>query len=215
MRPMNGVWTWPTRVIAIGALGVVMALTFGCRKSSSQQKEEKREELNVLEESELKRQEAVASNRRRYEEAKQLIAQRKYDEAWAEFEAVAKADPEIAFEFEMYKSENLPESLFRVADDLSSLKKRQFQEAYRTLAFVRDHIEKKRATAEKKIVYLKRLKAADDRYVTALRLIEAYERVKGMKYLDEVRDDYKDTPYYDLAVKKLHELELHDDRPGH
>jgi len=81
------------------------------------------------------------------------------------------------------------------------------------LVFVRDHIEKKRATAEKKIDYLKRLKAADDRYFTGLMLIKNFERVRGVALIEEVRDNYQDTPYYDLAVTKLVELDTTDDRP--
>jgi len=215
------------RGAVLGAVVLAVACTLGCRKSRTEQERERHEDLDALQESEIRRQEAVAANRREYEEGKLLIAERRYDEAWAKFEKAAAADENIALEFTIYKAESLPSRLFRLADELSKIKSYQFNaasrrrvqqnfnEAYRTLVFVRDHIEKKRATAEKKIDYLKRLKAADDRYYAGLNLIENYERVRGIALIEEVRDNYKDTPYYDLAIAKLVELDTTDDRPGH
>jgi hypothetical protein len=208
-----------SRGIVIGGLAVALAFAPGCRKSKTAREEEERKQRNLLEESKVKEQETVASNRQQYDRAKELIAQRKYDEAWAQFQDVIARDPKIKFEFEMYASENLPEQLFRVADDLAKITrgqfeagnrarvKERFQEANRTLVFVRDHIEKKRARAEEKIKYLEHLWGADQRLAKALWYLDVgHEYAEGVRLLEEVRDNYKDTPYYDLAIKKLIEV---------
>jgi hypothetical protein len=195
------------RELMVGVVGLAMALSLGCRKSKGAKGEEQREELNRQQERELRAQQTSAANRRQYEQAKELIGQRRYDEAWKEFEDVAARDETIKFEFDVYKSETLPEQLFQVADTLASIKYEQFSEAYRALAFVRDHIEKKRAKAERKIAELKHLKRGHDLYKGALARINAYQRAEGIRMLEEVRDNYSDTPYGDMAILRLHELE--------
>jgi hypothetical protein len=208
-----------SRGLAIGGLAVVLALAPGCRKSKTARTEEEREQRNLLDESKVKEQETVASNRQQYDRGKELIAERKYDEAWAQFQDVIARDERIKFEFEMYSSENLPEQLFRVADDLAKIQRGQFdpanrarvrerfQEANRTLVFVRDHIEKKRPRAEEKIKSLEHLWGADQRLAKALWCLDAgHEYAEGVRLLEEVRDNFKDTPYYDLAIKKLIEV---------
>jgi len=47
----------------------------------------------------------------------------------------------------------------------------------------------------------------------ALQLIEQYKRAEGIRLFEEVRDNYKGTPYYDLAVTKLVELQPPEDGP--
>lgn len=222
---MRSAWIRTGHGLAIGAVSVALVLGFGCRKSKTRQEEEEREAQNRLQEGKMKEQDTESGNRQQYERAKQLIGQRKYDEAWKEFEDLKKRDDKIGFEFDIYKSETLPSQLFRVADGLAKIKSYQFQPAQRrrvqenfneallTLAFVRDHIEKKRGEAAKKIKYLRKLKAGDDKYWMGLQLIEQYKRAEGIRMLEEVRDNYKGTPYYDLAVTKLVELQPPEDGP--
>ncbi len=222
---MRSAWIRTGHGLVVGVLGVVLLFAFGCRKSKTRQEEEAHEAENRLQESEMRRQAGEAGNRQQYEGAKQLIGQRKYDEAWKQFEDVSNRDAKIGFEFELYRSETLPSQLFRVADELAKIKSYQFEaasrkrvnynfhEAMRTLVFVRDHIEKKRGEAEKKIKYLRKLKAGDDKYWMALQLIEQYKRAEGIRMLEEVRDNYKGTPYYDHAVRKLVELQPPEEGP--
>lgn len=222
---MRSAWIRTGHGLAIGAVSVALVLGSGCRKSKTRQEEEEREAQNRLQEGKMEEQEAESGNRQQYERAKQLMGQRKYDEAWKQFEDVSNRDPKIGFEFDIYKSETLPSQLFRVADELAKIKPYQFKPAYRkrvnynfneamlTLAFVRDHIEKKRGQAEKKIKYLRKLKAGDDKYWMALQLIEQYKRAEGIRLFEEVRDNYKGTPYYDFAVRKLVELQPPEDGP--
>ncbi len=204
---MKSGWAHGARLVAIGAIGVAMVFALGCRKSKTKHEEERREELNRLRARELKRQEAVVSSRQQYEHAKELLAERKYDEAWEEFEDAAGHDEAIDFEFDVYKSEKLPEELFRVADDLQSIENERFNEAYRTLLFVRDHMEKKRAKAQDKINELIHRRDGHNLYKGALKRIDAYQRAEGIRMLEEVRDNYHDTPYGDKAIQKLRKLQ--------
>lgn len=195
------------RALAIGVVGLAMVFALGCRKSKSARDEESREELNRQREAELRAQEASAANRQQYEHAKELIAQRRYDEAWKEFEDVADRDENIKFDFDLYKSENLPEQIFRTADDLASVENERFLEAYRALTFVRDHMDKKRAKADRKIRELQHRKQGHDLYKRALRKANTYQQPDAIRMLKEVRDNYGDTPYGDMAIQKLRQLD--------
>ena len=175
--------------LAIGVVGLAMLFALGCRKSKSARDEESREELNKQREAELRLQEASAANKQQYEHAKELVAQRKYDEAWKEFEEVAGRDENIEFDFDLYKSENLPEQIFRTADNLASVENERFVEA--------------------KIKELQHRKQGHDLYKRALRKARTYQQPEAIRMLKEVRDNYGDTPYGDLAIQKLRQI----DRP--
>jgi hypothetical protein len=203
---MKGTSRQVARGLAIGVVGLAMVFALGCRKSKSARDEARREELNKQRENELRAQEASSANRQQYEHAKQLIAQRRYDEAWKEFEDVAARDENIKFDFDLYKGEALPEQIFRTADKLSSVENERFSEAYRALTFVRDHIDKKRAKAERKIRELQHRKSGHDLYKRALVKAKTYQRAEALRMLEEVRDNFGDTPYGDMAIQRLREL---------
>jgi hypothetical protein len=209
---MKMLWISGARMLVVAAVSIAVVFGLGCRKSKTQRGEEQREEVEQLQERKFTRQETEAADRQQYDHAKALIAQRKYDEAWKELEEVAARNDKLAFEFDLYKNEQLPAQLFRVAEDLSSVEKEQFSEAYRALAFVRDHIEKKRPAAEKRISALRHLKQGHDLYKGALQRIDAYQHADAIRMLEEVCNNYKDTPYYDKAVILLKQLKPPEQR---
>jgi hypothetical protein len=199
-------WIDAVPIVVVAAVSAAVLFGAGCRKSKTQQAEEQHEKTEQLQERKFNYEDTEAADRQQYDGAKALIAQRRYDEAWQQFEEVAARNKKLAFEFDLYRKEQLPSQLFRLADDLSSVEKEQFSEAYRALAFVRDHIDKKRPAAEQKISALRHLKQGHDLYKGALRRIDAYQHAEAVRMLEEVRDNYKDTPYCDKAITLLKQL---------
>jgi len=200
----------------VGVLGVTIMLSPGCRKSKAQLDEERRQERQGLSERRAAREQVEASVQRQYDEARELAEQGDYEsleEAWKKLDELAAEDEQIAFQFDLYKSEKLPSQVFKKVNELSSVDQERFNEANRLLRFVAENMDKKREEANRRISRIRHLEDASKTYRNAEALAGVHrtnQRAMAIEGFKKVRDQYPDTPYADMAIVQLTNLERPD-----
>jgi hypothetical protein len=214
---MRTVWTLVARGAGVGLLGVAVALAPGCRKSKAQLEQERLEQQRALTERKAAQEQAESTIQREYDAARRLAEKgdsESLETGYKKLEELAAQDEQIAFQFDLYKSEKLPAAVFKKVDELSSVDQERFNEANRLLQFVAENMAKKREEATRRINKIHHLESASRTYRQAEALLKGNQRPAAIEQFKLVRDQYADTPYGDMAIVNLANLERPDEPPG-
>lgn len=199
-------WIRLARALVAGLLCATLALALGCRKSKQQQEQQEAKEKAALKakREQIEAREDVGTDE--YKQAKEMVKRGQYEEGWQKLQELAEQDAQVKWKLDLYKKTELPNELFRQADQLSGVQVENFQAAVQRLEWVKANIEGKREQAEKKRLEVMKKYYASRTYKEGLNLIDRYQRAHGIAKLEEVRDKYSDTVYAEMAEAKLREL---------
>ncbi len=198
------------RLLTILIVGLLLSGIAGCRPGKEEMKEEKEETRRKEKTRELEKQQATRDAKQLLEKAKVSAKQLQLEAAFDMLEQAEKKDKTLKLEVQLYIN-RLGGELVTYCDNIIKKDRPATVASYygnpnwdpliiskNILDFILDEDRFKETTKNKANevkAYRNKVEVAREKYLRALRLIDAYERVKGVNILKELKKDYYDTTW--------------------